>query len=48
MQVHVDQSMGRNVLVGLSPVDTIKQCIRLNNHKAADDIRRSFNIPDKY
>eukprot|EP00210_Caulerpa_lentillifera_P001840 g1769.t1 len=48
VQVHVDQSMGRNVLLGLSPVDTIKQCIRLNNHKAADDIRRTFGIPDKH
>ena len=47
MQVHVDQNMGRNVLVGLSVVDSIKQCIRLDNQKAADDFKRSFGVSDK-
>ena len=40
--------MGRNVLVGLSVVDSIKQCIRLDNGRAADDFKRSFGVTDKY
>ena len=47
MQVHVDQNMGRNVLVGLGVVDSIKQCIRLDNQKAAYDFKRSFGVSDK-
>ena len=39
--------MGRNVLVGLSVVDSIKQCIRLDNQKAADDFKRSFGVSDR-
>lgn len=48
MQAHVDQTTGRNVLVGLSVVDSIKQCIRLKNQKAADDFKRSFGVSEKY
>lgn len=40
--------MGRNVLVGLSVVDSIKQCIRLDNGRAAEDFKRSFGVTDKY
>lgn len=47
-QAKLHHTTGRNMFVGLSTTDTIRQCIRIGNTKGALDLRRQFGISDKY
>ncbi|GMH32446.1 hypothetical protein BSKO_00280 [Bryopsis sp. KO-2023] len=47
-QAKLHHTTGRNMFVGLSTIDTIRQCIRLGNNQRAADLRRQFGISDKH
>lgn len=47
VQENLQKTTGRNVFLGLSVTNTIRQCIRLNHSKSALEIKRQFQISDK-
>eukprot|EP01024_Parvocaulis_polyphysoides_P029103 TRINITY_DN26251_c0_g3_i2.p1 TRINITY_DN26251_c0_g3~~TRINITY_DN26251_c0_g3_i2.p1 ORF type:complete len:600 (+),score=114.29 TRINITY_DN26251_c0_g3_i2:2-1801(+) len=46
-QSKLETSSQQKCYVGLSLIDTLRQCVKLENYTAADDLVKVFRIPDK-
>lgn len=47
LQAELEAETGQACFLGLSAADTLRQCVRLGNHRAAAKIRQELKITDK-
>lgn len=47
LQAELEAETGNAAFLGLSLADTLRQCVRLSNHRAAARVRTDFKISDR-
>ncbi len=47
VQAELEAETGNAALLGLSLADTLRQCVRLGNHRAAARLRTDFKVSDR-